>query len=291
MGQTSSSPRQTPETGIVARLDDGLVRGVFAAVGLGEYGEYGEYGETSQELQISLNVSLGSLPGGSTLDPVLDQATTAIEETVDNANTVLSDPSTALSPGQLSLPDPSAVLGSTGLSLPSLPGTSGSTLPDPSQVLSGSPLSGLSLPGSGSLGSLPGGSLVANLPGSSLTGTVTALPSSIIGTGSSSLPLPNLPLLGSGGGSASLQCGLDLVTCNGSTCVDLSADPDNCGACGNQCAQGAVCQSGACSTSCLPLFEDCGGACVSTAMDTAHCGACGNQCADGQVCLNGSCVL
>ncbi|NMO21228.1 hypothetical protein HPC49_44070 [Pyxidicoccus fallax] len=81
-------------------------------------------------------------------------------------------------------------------------------------------------------------------------------------------------------------CTSGLTVC-GDTCVDLGGDTANCGACGNACGAGQVCQEGACG--CRPGTESCGGACVSTASDVAHCGACGNACASGQVCESGTC--
>ncbi|MBZ4416164.1 MXAN_6577-like cysteine-rich protein [Myxococcus sp. RHSTA-1-4] len=81
-------------------------------------------------------------------------------------------------------------------------------------------------------------------------------------------------------------CTSGLAVC-GEACVDLGGDTANCGACGNACGAGQVCQEGACG--CRPGTESCGGACVSTASDVSHCGACGNACPSGQVCESGTC--
>jgi len=56
-----------------------------------------------------------------------------------------------------------------------------------------------------------------------------------------------------GGGSCQANCGT-AVACNGA-CVTLSTDPNNCGACGNVCAQGYNCHptaSGSPAGTCLP---------------------------------------
>jgi hypothetical protein len=52
-------------------------------------------------------------------------------------------------------------------------------------------------------------------------------------------------------------------------------DPNNCGTCGNRCAN---------------LLACCGGSCVSTASSNSNCGMCGKSCAEGQTCCSGGCV-
>ena len=65
------------------------------------------------------------------------------------------------------------------------------------------------------------------------------------------------------------RCKAGLKDCPGeNACKNLDADENHCGSCGNQCAAGEVCCSGACTQDSL--------------WDT--CGACGNQCALGEVC-------
>ena len=127
--------------------------------------------------------------------------------------------------------------------------------------------------------------------------------------------------------------GLDPVgaceTCGvGQLCIDLAADTDNCGGCGNACpatsscidgtctcpGSESICNSscvdlmsdrancGACGTDCGDLFclegqcsSDCGGlaecsgACADLSTDEKHCGACGNVCGTGSSCMDGQC--
>ncbi len=97
-------------------------------------------------------------------------------------------------------------------------------------------------------------------------------------------------------------------------CVDVSSDPANCGACGNACAAGALCEGGQCRHNCTsfggggcdgsPQADggvDCGAcgtasmpcppySCVDPSSDKYSCGSCGNVCGDGQLCSGGVCT-
>ena len=84
-------------------------------------------------------------------------------------------------------------------------------------------------------------------------------------------------------------CVLPLIMCGGG-CFDTASDPNNCGNCGVRCAQGSVCSSGLCTTSCSPGFTQCGQACVVATTDPFNCGACGFTCDLGQTCQQGVCV-
>jgi hypothetical protein len=98
--------------------------------------------------------------------------------------------------------------------------------------------------------------------------------------------------------SCGASCTSPAISCGGA-CTNLSADPQNCGGCGNACATAAnatpVCVGGICGfPSCNPGFADCpglpGSGCeTNIATDPAHCGACNIACASGQVCIGGSC--
>jgi hypothetical protein len=66
---------------------------------------------------------------------------------------------------------------------------------------------------------------------------------------------------GGGGGMTLDPCAGTLTECN-ARCLDLQADPENCGRCGNICGQGQVCNRGSCAV----LPTDC-------TMSSAGCGA------------------
>ena len=112
-------------------------------------------------------------------------------------------------------------------------------------------------------------------------------------------------------------------------CLDLNAEDDNCGACGNRCGDlpnvsDGTCKGGVCQISCQEGFSDCNlsaadgcetklsetnrAACetcligfancdenwnngceVNAMADNANCGACNNTCESGKVCSNGVC--
>jgi hypothetical protein len=102
----------------------------------------------------------------------------------------------------------------------------------------------------------------------------------------------------SDGGTSSFACTGGLVcvgrTCTtscpsgqtncGGRCVDLSTDPQNCGACDSPsdrraCGPGKACVGGGCVVSCPPGSLDCGnGVCVDPLHDNAHCGNCATAC-------------
>jgi hypothetical protein len=58
------------------------------------------------------------------------------------------------------------------------------------------------------------------------------------------------------------------------SCVDVTSDSNNCGACGNKCAMGA-CTNGVC---CPTGQTGCNGKCASLQADANNCGTCGTVC-------------
>jgi hypothetical protein len=95
-------------------------------------------------------------------------------------------------------------------------------------------------------------------------------------------------------GSDASACTAGLTRC-GDTCVDLTTDLNNCGACGSVCESGLVpveCRGGVCErANCPEGITYCGAVdgCHDLASDAAHCGACGAPCAAGESCVSGDC--
>jgi hypothetical protein len=69
----------------------------------------------------------------------------------------------------------------------------------------------------------------------------------------------------------------ELTVCDGQ-CVDLKSDQNNCGACGEACAEGLTC---------------CDGVCRALESDNSNCGACGTECflSGSRFCACGVCVF
>ncbi|MSP26299.1 MAG: hypothetical protein EXR75_14315 [Myxococcales bacterium] len=104
---------------------------------------------------------------------------------------------------------------------------------------------------------------------------------------------------GTGGGAEACQGGL--LAC-GTSCVDARVDPENCGKCGDACAEGEVCSLGTCGLTCGGGLTLCVVApeasptdppvpmCIETSANPSHCGACNAPCATGEVCQAGACA-
>jgi hypothetical protein len=83
------------------------------------------------------------------------------------------------------------------------------------------------------------------------------------------------------------QCELGGTACGDQNlCTTTDFDPDNCGQCDRQCADGQVCIDGDCF--CRPGLRLCNGECVDPDNDPHHCGTCDNDCG-GKVCVDGQC--
>jgi hypothetical protein len=94
---------------------------------------------------------------------------------------------------------------------------------------------------------------------------------------------------GDAGAGVSGGCGAGGTRC-GETCAILASDPRHCGACGNACATGQVCDLGRCAASCSAALMACAGACVDLKSSDAHCGSCGAACGTGTSCAMGTCA-
>lgn len=99
-------------------------------------------------------------------------------------------------------------------------------------------------------------------------------------------------------GACGNQCAVGDVCCTGS-CANLSTDPNNCGSCGNACtvAHGwGVCVGGICKIGgCYPPWADCNGiyadGCeTDLSSNSNNCGACGHACGTNQTCCHSMCV-
>jgi hypothetical protein len=82
-------------------------------------------------------------------------------------------------------------------------------------------------------------------------------------------------------------CPSHYAACDGFGCLDVQADPNNCGGCGLSCLSG-YCESGACLP-CPTGTTACFGACVDEQTDNNNCGACDDICPAGAPCQGGIC--
>ncbi|MGC4094111.1 MAG: MXAN_6577-like cysteine-rich protein [Polyangiaceae bacterium] len=91
------------------------------------------------------------------------------------------------------------------------------------------------------------------------------------------------------GGSSSCSSGQAL--CSG-TCIDVSANPVSCGACGRACNSDEICNQGSCRSKaqgCSVGLTACGGGCVNLQTAPTDCGGCGVACGAGRSCTAGVC--
>ncbi|MET0391051.1 MAG: hypothetical protein ABW321_34080 [Polyangiales bacterium] len=93
------------------------------------------------------------------------------------------------------------------------------------------------------------------------------------------------------------SCNGGFGNCDGSAAngceVDLSNNPQHCGACGQACTNNFACQSGRCvctsNSQCGSGQTCCGGSCKNLATDASNCGSCGRSCGSGLSCCSGTC--
>lgn len=95
------------------------------------------------------------------------------------------------------------------------------------------------------------------------------------------------------GGACSPKCRAGEERC-GDLCVDVTADADNCGRCGQVCVAPSNattrCVESRCAITCYVGFEACSGGCVDTQTDPLHCGNCGVVCKGNRACIDGVCT-
>jgi len=82
------------------------------------------------------------------------------------------------------------------------------------------------------------------------------------------------------GDMGSSGCPIGTSRCD-DECVNLDTDRENCGACGNDCADDELCQLGVCQETCDDPLILCDGVCVDPDSDPANCNSCGNVCPTG----------
>ncbi|MDH4184348.1 MAG: hypothetical protein OEV92_09015 [Nitrospinota bacterium] len=90
---------------------------------------------------------------------------------------------------------------------------------------------------------------------------------------------------------AATTCVSPNTACDGS-CVNLSTNSANCGACGAACPAGQTCSGGVCAVaapSCPSGTSICSAACVNLKADRNNCGTCANSCSPTTVCIQGAC--
>jgi Stigma-specific protein, Stig1 len=159
----------------------------------------------------------------------------------------------------------------------------GGTLPD------GAALDNDATPGDGSTGSTGDGSTGSTGDGSTgSTGDGSTGDGSTEDDGGVILP----PVLCTGLDSpGDCVCGIGLQKCSTTlSCVDLTNDNANCGACDNVCMAGTFCNLGQCDLICSLPTTFCNGQCIDFASDDANCGSCGNACGAAAQCIDSMCV-
>lgn len=96
---------------------------------------------------------------------------------------------------------------------------------------------------------------------------------------------------------AAVGCGDDDFVCTldvcGTGCVNLNADPLNCGQCFNECGTNEACMAGTCTPTelvCDAPTSACGTECVDLSTSVDHCGSCDKACGTFDECVDGNCA-
>ena len=124
--------------------------------------------------------------------------------------------------------------------------------------------------------------------------TATSCKSEKLGAADLSMGMPDLDSTPS---CEAMKCeNPDAKCCNGEPCVDVTANTQNCGACGKACRTREQCSSGSCtctggghSGQCGTSESCCADGCHQTMTDGMNCGGCGLHCKAGEACLSGKC--
>jgi hypothetical protein len=99
-------------------------------------------------------------------------------------------------------------------------------------------------------------------------------------------------------GTCKLTCDANHADCDGKISTGCEADlndVNNCGKCGNVCADDNAdkisCVAGECQFECKNGMKTCDGKCTDVLNDKNNCGWCGIKCADNATCQDGFCVI
>lgn len=108
-----------------------------------------------------------------------------------------------------------------------------------------------------------------------------------VGACTGSVDEPGIP----GTDGPAVNCSPGQRGCAGA-CIDVLADPGNCGACGKACSAEQLCDQGTCKAKaqgCSGALLACDGGCVDPQTSATHCGGCDRPCGADKSCAAGTC--